>query len=59
MRRIAVAVIVLLAVTAGVRAAEPNFQVGFAKRDITPTAPMPMWGYGAATTRCRKGCWSR
>jgi neutral ceramidase len=26
---------------------EPNFKVGFAQRDITPTAPMPMWGYGA------------
>jgi hypothetical protein len=27
-------------------AEEPAFKVGFAKRDITPTAPMPMWGYG-------------
>jgi hypothetical protein len=28
-------------------AAEPaGFNVGFAKRDITPTAPTPMWGYG-------------
>jgi neutral/alkaline ceramidase-like enzyme len=27
---------------------EPSsFTVGFAKRDITPTAPVPMWGYGA------------
>lgn len=28
---------------------EPNltFSVGFAKRDITPQKPMPMWGYGA------------
>lgn len=28
---------------------EPNmtFAVGFAKRDITPQQPMPMWGYGA------------
>ena len=25
---------------------QDNFQVGFAKRDITPQAPMPMWGYG-------------
>jgi hypothetical protein len=23
-----------------------NFQVGFAKQDITPAKPMPMWGYG-------------
>lgn len=28
-------------------APEGIFKVGFAKRDITPTAPMPMWGYGA------------
>ena len=29
-------------------ATEPNpFQVGFAKRDITPKAALPMWGYGA------------
>jgi hypothetical protein len=27
--------------------APATFTVGFAKRDITPTAPMPMWGYGA------------
>ena len=26
---------------------EPSFKVGFAKRDITPQAPTPMWGYGA------------
>ncbi len=25
----------------------PVFNVGFAKRDITPQKPMPMWGYGA------------
>jgi neutral ceramidase len=24
-----------------------RFSVGFAKRDITPQKPMPMWGYGA------------
>jgi len=24
-----------------------NFRAGFAKADITPTKPMPMWGYGA------------
>ncbi|NIA14388.1 MAG: hypothetical protein GWP08_09915 [Nitrospiraceae bacterium] len=24
-----------------------EFRVGFAKQDITPTKPMPMWGYGA------------
>ncbi|HEX2475076.1 MAG TPA: neutral/alkaline non-lysosomal ceramidase N-terminal domain-containing protein [Lacipirellulaceae bacterium] len=26
---------------------EAQFKVGFAKRDITPQAPTPMWGYGA------------
>ncbi len=26
---------------------QPTFSVGFAKQDITPKAPMPMWGYGA------------
>ena len=24
-----------------------HFKVGFAKRDVTPTKPTPMWGYGA------------
>jgi len=24
-----------------------GFKVGFGKRDITPTKPVPMWGYGA------------
>lgn len=24
-----------------------QFRVGFAKRDVTPTKPTPMWGYGA------------
>ncbi len=28
-------------------AAEPVFKAGAAKRDITPTEPVPMWGYGA------------
>jgi hypothetical protein len=26
---------------------DAEFKVGFAKRDITPQAPTPMWGYGA------------
>jgi Neutral/alkaline non-lysosomal ceramidase, N-terminal len=46
MRRITVALFVCLFTAAGLLAGEPNFKVGFAKRDITPTAPMPMWGYG-------------
>ena len=27
--------------------AQSTFRAGFAKADVTPTAPMPMWGYGA------------
>lgn len=27
--------------------AEADFRVGFAERDITPQAPIPMWGYAA------------
>ncbi len=35
---------------AGALAAEPaTFKVGFAQRDITPQAPVPMWGYGGRT----------
>jgi hypothetical protein len=34
----------LLSVGAG--AADATFQVGFAKRDITPQGATPMWGYG-------------
>ncbi len=36
---------VLVIVGSGAFAAE--FRVGFAKKDITPTKSMPMWGYGA------------
>ena len=38
---------VLLALLVFPVSAEGVFKVGFAKADITPTAPMPMWGYGA------------
>ncbi len=50
-------VLVLLFVgSAGVAlAAESNFNVGFAKRDITPTAPTPMWGYGARHNALSQG----
>lgn len=41
----AMCIAVLVAMIPGALAAE--FQVGFAKTDITPTKPMPMWGYGA------------
>lgn len=49
-RPLAVGLLLLLSVATGMslaRADEPTFKVGFGKRDITPTAPMPMWGYGA------------
>lgn len=46
MLRIAVACSVWLLVLSTAVAEEPDFRVGFAKRDITPQAPVPMWGYG-------------
>jgi hypothetical protein len=36
----------VLLLTAPLFAAQSGFNVGFAKRDITPRAPTPMWGYG-------------
>jgi hypothetical protein len=32
-----------------------EFQVGVAQRDITPTQPVPMWGYGARHDRLSQG----
>lgn len=32
-----------------------RFAVGFAKRDITPQKPMPMWGYGARHAMLSQG----
>ncbi len=46
MRRIALFACFLLSLTALARAADGPFLVGFAKRDITPQAATPMWGYG-------------
>jgi neutral ceramidase len=34
---------------------EPTFNVGFAKRDITPQAPTPMWGYGGRHAMLSQG----
>ncbi len=39
--------VVLLSLLPFQAVAEDTFKAGFAKVDITPTAPMPMWGYGA------------
>jgi neutral ceramidase len=36
-------------------AAGAEFKVGFAKRDITPAAAMPMWGYGARHAALSQG----
>jgi hypothetical protein len=44
-QRIAIAFVVSLILIPYAQAAP--FKVGFAKRDVTPTKPMPMWGYGA------------
>lgn len=46
MLRIQVACGVCLLLLSPALADEPTFRVGFAKRDITPQAPVPMWGYG-------------
>ncbi len=39
--------VLLLALIPAYAALADTFKVGYAKADITPTAPMPMWGYGA------------
>jgi neutral ceramidase len=39
-------IVTVLAVEPTLIAGEPEFRAGFAKRDITPQEPMPMWGYG-------------
>jgi hypothetical protein len=36
-------------------AENPTFNVGFAKRDITPQAPTPMWGYGGRHAMLSQG----
>jgi hypothetical protein len=36
-------------------ASDSDFTVGFAKRDITPPRPMPMWGYGARHAMLSEG----
>lgn len=46
MRRIALVACFLLSLAALANAADGPFLVGFAKRDITPQAATPMWGYG-------------
>jgi hypothetical protein len=45
-RLLLVTILSILFFSSGVLANEPTFKVGFAKRDITPQSPTPMWGYG-------------
>lgn len=48
MSRLFVAMMIgALASTGTVADAQSSFRVGFAKRDITPQTPLPMWGYAA------------
>jgi neutral ceramidase len=42
-------------VAAPATAGEAEFNVGFAKRDITPQAATPMWGYGARHAMLSQG----
>jgi len=51
---LALVVILLAAIGAAPSFAE-QFKVGFAKRDVTPTKPTPMWGYGARKNALSKG----
>jgi hypothetical protein len=46
---------IVLLIVATCRAEETTFKVGFAKRDITPQAPTPMWGYGARHAMLSQG----
>jgi len=56
MQRIFVLICLCLLAAATASAAEPaTFKVGFAKRDITPPAATPMWGYGARHAMLSQG----
>jgi len=55
-RFVPVTVLVVLLVLGGATAPfAQQFKVGFAKRDITPTKPVPMWGYGARKNALSEG----
>jgi len=51
---LALIVVMFAAIGAAPSFAE-QFKVGFAKRDVTPTKPTPMWGYGARHNALSKG----
>ena len=55
MARILHSLSIVLLIVATCRAEETTFKVGFAKRDITPQAPTPMWGYGARHAMLSQG----
>lgn len=53
---LALTAIVLISLhVAPLRAQSAGFQVGAAKRDITPQEPVPMWGYGARHAALSEG----
>ncbi|MEO8271519.1 MAG: neutral/alkaline non-lysosomal ceramidase N-terminal domain-containing protein [Aureliella sp.] len=53
---LAFAAIVIFAFLPALVEAQPErFQVGAAKRDITPQEPVPMWGYGARHAALSEG----
>jgi len=54
MRRTAV-VVALVVTSFPLAAFAAEFNAGVAKRDITPTKPMPMWGYGDRHAALSKG----
>ncbi|HEY3392474.1 MAG TPA: hypothetical protein VGK58_07195, partial [Lacipirellulaceae bacterium] len=55
MLRTFIACVLFSIVAALAIADESEFNVGFAKRDITPQAPTPMWGYGARHAMLSQG----
>jgi neutral ceramidase len=55
MLRTFIVCVLCLFVAAPAVAEEADFKVGFAKRDITPQAATPMWGYGARHAMLSQG----
>ena len=45
-KQIAIAIVLLSATNLQATTPQKNFRVGYAQQDITPQAPVPMWGYG-------------
>jgi neutral ceramidase len=48
-------VVLLVSVLLTAQAQADSFKVGYARRDITPTKPTPMWGYGDRHSLLSKG----